>query len=132
MPGKTWAQLVDGTPLVTAAHDGKGMIVLFHVTADTTWSNLPLSGLFVDMLHKIVDLSAKLCAKPTDASGSEAQKGVVVPPTSILDGFGVLGAPPPTAKPVPVNFDGRGNRRASAGLLWAARSASRRQCAHRQ
>ena len=29
-------------------------------------------------------------------------------PTSILDGFGVLGAPPPTAKPVPVNFAGAG------------------------
>ena len=39
LPGKTWAQLVRGTPLVTAARDGKGMIVLFHVTADTTWSN---------------------------------------------------------------------------------------------
>ena len=33
----------------------------------------------------------------------------MVPPTSILDGFGVLGAPPPTAKPVPVNFVGAGN-----------------------
>ena len=30
---------------------GKGLIVLFHVTADTTWSNLPLSGLFVEMLR---------------------------------------------------------------------------------
>ncbi|QAY96180.1 LytTR family transcriptional regulator [Methylovirgula ligni] len=107
VPGKTWAHLVDGTPLVTAAPDGKGMIVLFHVTADTTWSNLPLSGLFVDMLHKIVDLSTAL-AKPTGGSGGEAQKSAVVPPTSILDGFGVLGAPPPTAKPVPVNFVGAG------------------------
>ena len=42
------------------SHDGKGMIVLFHVTADTTWSNLPISGLFVDMLRKIVDLSTVL------------------------------------------------------------------------
>jgi hypothetical protein len=42
---KTWARLVDGTPLVTAEIRGKGLIVLFHVTADTTWSNLPLSGL---------------------------------------------------------------------------------------
>ena len=51
---KTWARLADGTPLVTADRRGKGLIVLFHVTADTTWSNLPLSGLFVDMLRKIV------------------------------------------------------------------------------
>ena len=39
---KTWARLADGTPLVTAERRGKGLIVLFHVTADTTWSNLPL------------------------------------------------------------------------------------------
>ena len=48
---KTWARLADGTPLVTAERRGKGLIVLFHVTADTTWSNLPISGLFVDMLR---------------------------------------------------------------------------------
>ena len=51
---KVWARLGDGTPLVTAGPRGKGLIVLFHVTADTTWSNLPLSGLFVDMLRRIV------------------------------------------------------------------------------
>jgi hypothetical protein len=105
VPGKTWAHLVDGTPLVTASHEGKGMIVLFHVTADTTWSNLPISGLFVDMLRKIVDLSTTL-AKPATINAAESQKAESVPPASILDGFGVLGAPPPTAKPVPVNFTG--------------------------
>ena len=51
---RTWATLADGTPLVTAAKRGKGMIVLFHVTADTRWSDLPLSGSFVDMLRRIV------------------------------------------------------------------------------
>ncbi|WP_297297381.1 DUF4159 domain-containing protein [uncultured Methylovirgula sp.] len=107
VPGKTWAHLVDGTPLVTAAHDGKGLIVLFHVTADTTWSNLPISGLFVDMLRKIVDLSQTLARTDATNAGGPA-KAESVPPTSILDGFGVLGAPPPTAKPVPVNFTGAG------------------------
>ena len=28
--------------------------MLFHVTADTRWSDLPLSGAFVDMLKRIV------------------------------------------------------------------------------
>lgn len=37
---------------------GDGMLAMMHVTADTTWSNLPLSGLFVEMLRKIVALSA--------------------------------------------------------------------------
>ena len=54
LPRKTWAALADGTPIVTAERRGQGLIVLFHVTADTTWSNLPLSGLFVDMLRRIV------------------------------------------------------------------------------
>ena len=51
---RTWATLADGTPLVTAQRRGKGLIVLFHVTADTRWSDLPLSGTFVDMLKRIV------------------------------------------------------------------------------
>ena len=36
------------------ASAARGLLVLFHVTADTTWSNLPLSGLFVDMLRRVV------------------------------------------------------------------------------
>ncbi|MGH6818361.1 MAG: DUF4159 domain-containing protein [Methylovirgula sp.] len=105
LPGKTWARLVDGTPLVTASHDGRGMIVLFHVTADTTWSNLPISGLFVDMLRKIIDLSGA----SANAGETKAEKTETVPPTRTLDGFGVLGAPPPTAKPVPATFTQAGD-----------------------
>ena len=37
---RTWATLADGTPLVTAQRYGKGLLVLFHVTADTRWSDL--------------------------------------------------------------------------------------------
>ena len=54
---RTWATLADGTPLVTATKRGKGMIVLFHVTADTRWSDLPLSGSFVDMLRRMVGMA---------------------------------------------------------------------------
>ncbi len=67
LAAKTWARLADGTPLVTAARRGKGLIVLFHVTADTTWSNLPISGLFVDMLRRIV---ARAGAAPAEADGA--------------------------------------------------------------
>jgi hypothetical protein len=109
LPGKTWAHLVDGTPLVTASPDGKGMIVLFHVTADTTWSNLPLSGLFVDMLRKIVALSGETAKADQAKVGQEHAKAESVPPTRTLDGFGVLGPPPPTAKPVPATFEGAGD-----------------------
>src|SRR5262249_54004223 len=54
---KTWARLEDGTPLVTAASRGAGRIVLVHVTANTDWSDLPLSGTFVSMLHRLVQLA---------------------------------------------------------------------------
>jgi hypothetical protein len=57
LPEKTWAQLADGTPLVTAERRGKGWTVLVHTTANNDWSNLPLSGLYVDMLRRLVALS---------------------------------------------------------------------------
>ena len=70
LPGKTWAALADGTPLITASRRGKGLVVLVHVTADTTWSNLPLSGLFVELLRKVVSLSADaLAAGAGDSPG---------------------------------------------------------------
>ena len=114
LPAKTWAQLSDGTPLVTAASRGKGRVVLFHITADTTWSNLPISGLFVDMLKKIVALSGETSREvaETEARSDEQQAAVAArqvetaAPSRTLDGFGSLGSPPPTAKPVPVTFAG--------------------------
>jgi len=106
----TWATLVDGTPLVTAVRRGKGVLVLFHVTADTRWSNLPLSGAFVDMLKRIVELAGTSTVAETGASGAASSRVQrdVVPPTRVLDGFGAFGPPPPTARPVPANFVGRG------------------------
>ena len=109
LTGKTWAQLSDGTPLVTAAARGKGRVVLFHVTADTTWSNLPIAGLFVDMLKKVVALSGETAhaVSETEARAAQASRTVeTVAPTRTLDGFGTLGAPPALAKPVPATFGG--------------------------
>src|SRR6516165_76534 len=103
---RTWATLADGTPLVTAQRRGKGLIVLFHVTADTRWSDLPLSGTFVEMLKRIVSFAGSVAA--TDATGSNARGSrEVLPPTRILDGFGQFGPPPATARTLPANFAGR-------------------------
>jgi hypothetical protein len=88
---RSWARLADGTPLVTGEARGRGRIVLFHVTATAEWSNLPLSGLFVQMLRRIVALSAGI-------QGAEAE--AALPPVETLDGFGRLGAPPPAAVPL--------------------------------
>jgi hypothetical protein len=101
LPAKTWARLQDGTPLVTAEKRGPGSLILFHISADASWSNLPLSGLFVDMLKKIVD-RAGLVGK-TAAQEANAGTETFLPPLRILDGFGKLGAPGATVKPLPAN-----------------------------
>ena len=101
----TWATLADGTPLVTAARRGKGLIVLFHVTGDTRWSDLPLSGAFVEMLRRIVALSGTTSV--SDAANAQTKSvHEYLPPSHILDGFGNFIAPPPAARPVPTDFSG--------------------------
>jgi hypothetical protein len=103
---RTWATLADGTPLVTAQRRGKGLIVLFHVTADTRWSDLPLSGTFVEMLKRIVSFAGSIAAADANAASGRGVREVL-PPTRVLDGFGIFGPPPATARPVPVSFVGR-------------------------
>jgi hypothetical protein len=99
----TWATLADGTPLVTAARRGKGLIVLFHVTGDTRWSDLPLSGTFVDMLKRVVALAGTTTVADTD--GQKAKNAhEAIAPSRVLDGFGSFIAPPSTARPVPTDF----------------------------
>lgn len=51
---RTWARLADGSPLVTADRRGNGMLILYHVTAGPDWSDLPYSGVFVDMLRRTI------------------------------------------------------------------------------
>ncbi len=88
LPEKTWARLEDGTPLVTAERRGEGWLILVHTSANTDWSNLALSGLFIEMLRKIVAVSQGIAS----VSAEEA-----LPPLEALDGFGLLGRPPATA-----------------------------------
>jgi hypothetical protein len=85
LAAKTWARLTDGTPLVTAEKRGKGWLVLVHTSANTAWSNLALSGLFVDMLRRLVLLG----------QGVAGTGDAVLPPWQVLDGFGRLTPPPP-------------------------------------
>jgi len=86
---KTWARLTDGTPLVTTERRGKGRIVLIHTTANTNWTNLPLSGLFVDMLRRVVAVSRGVTA---DTTGDRPLR-----PIETLDGFGRAAKPGPSA-----------------------------------
>ncbi len=92
---RSWARLSDGTPLVTAQQRGRGWIVLFHVTAGPTWSSLPLSGLYIEMLKRLTDLASG--ARPADmASDAHAS----FPPQMVLDGFGRLQKPAAEALPI--------------------------------
>jgi len=102
---KSWASLEDGTPLVTGERRGKGVVSLFHVSADMRWSDLPMSGTFVEMLRRVVDMSG-YTSKPGAGVASEA-KSETVAPLHTLDGFGALGPPPATAKPLPSDFRDR-------------------------
>ncbi len=78
------AALEDGTPLVTEKKLGNGRMVLFHVTANAEWSNLPLSGLFVQMLERLtVSTSGNL-------NGVSGLKGLIWTPEQSIDGFGAL------------------------------------------
>jgi Domain of unknown function (DUF4159)/Aerotolerance regulator N-terminal len=88
LAGRTWAALEDGTPLVTEMPLGAGRVVLFHVTANADWSDLPLSGMFLEMLRRMVDLSVGVAS---------AQGSATLAPTETLDGLGLLSRPPPAA-----------------------------------
>ena len=98
LAGRTWASLEDGTPLVTGARRGEGAIVLFHVTAEATWSNLPISGTFVDMLRRITDF-ARNTAPGTAAAPRAAETGAALPPLRTLRGDGALTVPPAHVRP---------------------------------
>ncbi|WP_019905025.1 DUF4159 domain-containing protein [Methylobacterium sp. 77] len=118
LPGRTWASLQDGTPIVTAEKRGQGQVVLFHVTADTTWSNLPLSGLFIDMLRRVVALSGS--TSPNGTEGAARPAAAVLAPRLTLDGFGALGSPPAGATAVPADYGERASLEHPAGFYGPA------------
>ncbi len=87
----SWARLSDGTPLITGMQRNSGWLVLVHTTANSAWSSLPLSGAFVDILHRVVSLGA---------GRGKAPDGLLAP-IDVLDAAGRLVEPGPTAQPVP-------------------------------
>ena len=88
---RTWARLADGTPLITGAQRGQGWLVLIHTTANTAWSSLPLSGVFVDALRRVVAL----------APGAGGALQGLLTPLEVLDAAGRLNEPGPAVQPVP-------------------------------
>ncbi|WDI30441.1 DUF4159 domain-containing protein [Hyphococcus flavus] len=89
---RTWARLEDGTPLVTGERQGAGAVALFHVTATPEWSDLPISGLFVEMLKRLTFLSS------LGPDSIEEGANRLYAPYRLLDGEGRLVRPDETAK----------------------------------
>ncbi len=111
----TLAALVDGTPIVTGRRLGAGWLLLVHTTANTSWSNLPLSGLFVDMLRRTLALGPGAGLVP---------KGPLELHRA-LSATGVLGAPPADLLPIEAAAfrEARASPRTPPGL-WAPVSAT--------
>ncbi|MER8971793.1 MULTISPECIES: DUF4159 domain-containing protein [unclassified Mesorhizobium] len=93
---RTWATLADGTPLVTGMKKDKGTLVLFHVTPEATWSNLPISGSFVEMLRRIVQLSRNQGAAVANAEAAATS----LAPYRMIAADGTLVPPTPDARPL--------------------------------
>lgn len=95
--GEVWSRLKDGTPLVTARKMKQGRLILFHITANSEWSNLPISGLFVDMLRRISDLSRPgLLDEDGGANtgaGDQVYRQKLLAPYLIMNGYGELRSP---------------------------------------
>ncbi|MBA5727589.1 DUF4159 domain-containing protein [Bombella mellum] len=97
-----WATLTDGTPLVTARQEGQGLIILFHVTPTADWSSLPLSGLFPQMMERLVTRTPVMQKRDiSDHAPSDS-----LAPWRILNSDKTLVPPPPTVRPV-LRMDGQ-------------------------
>ena len=95
LSAKTWARLADGTPLITGARRGDGWTVLIHTTADPIWSNLVLSGLFVDILGRLSEMGHGRFSEMMEQS-----EETLLHPYLVLDGLGRLTKPDPGVSPL--------------------------------
>jgi hypothetical protein len=95
LSSRTWASLADGTPLVTTKTQGSGRIILFHVSAEATWSNLPISGAFVEMLRRSVQMS-----RSGGVASEGAPNGQTLAPYRLLNADGVLVGETARARPL--------------------------------
>ncbi|MGG6898219.1 DUF4159 domain-containing protein [Rhizobium sp. BR 315] len=100
---RTWASLADGTPLVTEKQMHAGRVVLFHVSAEPQWSDLPISGDFVEMLRRIVQLSRSGGVTSTEGAAKATE---ALPPYRLLTAKGVLTSEIGSARPLEPNHKG--------------------------
>ncbi len=92
---RVWATLSDNSPLVTAQARGRGLIVLYHISAGPDWSDLPLSGLFVEMLRRTLAFAGR-----SDGAGQREITGGPYVAQRLLDGYGALAPAPQDSQPI--------------------------------
>jgi len=93
---KTWLNLADGTPLITAQQRGKGRVIFVHTASVPDWSNLPLTGLFVDILRRIVDMTYQ----PVSVDGNGGGEPLTLPAWQTIANHGGLEMPSSAIKPL--------------------------------
>ncbi len=94
LANRSWARLTDGTPLVIGAQGrpGAGSCCSTPPPAPAG-RRLPISGLYVDMLRRLLALAG--------GTPAESLAGLTtLPPVMVLDGFGHLSAPGGDAMPI--------------------------------
>lgn len=98
---KIWARLDDGTPLVTFSQEENGLLILIHTASTPDWSSIPLSGLYVSMIKRIIDLSTQGKNPAAGISGRNAFS--VLDPVYVLGAYGQPTTPPSTMKAISVS-----------------------------
>jgi len=104
---KSWVTLEDGTPLVTAQSRGRGRIIFVHTTATPDWSNLALSGFFVEMMQRIVLTTSQPILIKDDNAGVSSASTALLSPWRTLSAEGNLQSPPGFVLPLDVAKTGR-------------------------
>lgn len=89
----TWLKLDDGTPLITGAPLNRGLLVLIHTGIDLNWSDFHLSGTFVEILKRIVDISGH-------SKNISAYSQSLMEPVQVMNAFGTLKQPDSTVQTI--------------------------------
>lgn len=89
-----WARLEDGIPFITARQQNRGLIIYIHTTADPAWSDLPLTGLYIDILRRILDMAER----PAEVFQEAANGNIQLEPSLVLNAKGQLIKPSPLYK----------------------------------